>query len=144
MVIEAEIEQRIQQIVKEAKTKSKSFAVRASHALRNSALNVLRGQRSGRRYRVPGTKVSYTASAPGEPPARRTGTLRMSWGISAVSESGGRYTTGIYTDVPYAPLLDEGTPGDKIAPRPFKEKIVEKSKPQIGQIAKEVFSELGK
>lgn len=36
----------------------------------------LTGQRSGRTYRVPGTRRQYTASAPGEPPAVRTGRLR--------------------------------------------------------------------
>ncbi len=38
----------------------------------------LTGNRSGRVYRVPGTKTLYTASAPGEPPASRLGTLRNS------------------------------------------------------------------
>ena len=38
----------------------------------------LSGNRSGRVYRVPGTKTLYTASAPGEPPASRLGTLRNS------------------------------------------------------------------
>ena len=65
----------------------------AALELRNSAPTVLRGERSGRRYKVPGTyrrqraktdgKMKngryYTASAPGEPPAIRTGTFRNSW-----------------------------------------------------------------
>ena len=138
--IDADIQRRIQQTVKDTKNKAKSCAVRASNVLRNSALNVLRGQRSGRQYKKPGTKATYTASAPGEPPAVRTGMLRMSWGLSATGNGDGTYTAGIYTDVPYAQLLDEGTPGGKIAPRPYKEKIIEQSRPQIIQI----FSELEK
>ena len=65
----------------------------AANELRNAAMQVLRGQRSGRRYKVPGTyrrqrdktdgKMKngryYTASAPGEPPAVRTGVFRNSW-----------------------------------------------------------------
>lgn len=53
--------------------------VRAVNAVRNAELEVLKGQRSGRTYRKPHSKATYTASAPGEPPARRTGNLRMHW-----------------------------------------------------------------
>ena len=53
--------------------------VRAVNAMRNAELEVLKGQRSGRTYRKPHSKATYTASAPGEPPARRTGNLRMHW-----------------------------------------------------------------
>lgn len=136
--IEADVQQRIKQTVKDCENKAQRCAVRASNELRNAALNVLRGQRSGRTYKKPGTKATYTASAPGEPPAVRTGMLRMSWGMKAESNGKGNYTAGIYTDVPYAEMLDEGTPGGKIAPRPYKEKIIEKAKPKVTQI----FSEL--
>ena len=56
-----------------------SRGVRAVNALRNAELNVLKGQRSGKRYRKYPYKSMYTASAPGEPPARRTGNLRLHW-----------------------------------------------------------------
>lgn len=138
--VEADMQRRIQQTVNETKTKAKSCAVRASNELRNAALNVLRGQRSGRRYKKPGTKATYTASAPGEPPAVRTGMLRMSWGMNATGDGKGDYTAGIYTDVPYAEKLDKGTPGGKIAPRPFKEKIIETARPKVVQI----FSDINK
>lgn len=138
--IEADMQRRIQQTVSETKSKAKSCAVRASNELRNAALNVLRGQRSGRRYKKPGTSAAYTASAPGEPPAVRTGMLRMSWGMKATGDNKGNYAAGIYTDVPYAEMLDEGTPGGKIAPRPYKEKIIETARPKVVQI----FSELEK
>lgn len=138
--IEADMQKRIQQTVKETNTKAKSCAVRASNELRNAALNVLRGQRSGRRYKKPYTKTYYTASAPGEPPAVRTGMLRMSWGMKAEGDGKGTYTAGIYTDVPYAEMLDEGTPAGKIKARPYKEKITEKARPKVVQI----FSEINK
>ena len=132
--IEADMQKRIQQTVKETNNLAKSCAVRASNELRNAALNVLRGQRSGRVYKKPHTKATYTASAPGEPPAVRTGMLRMSWGTKATGDGKGNYAAGIYTDVPYAEKLDEGTPGGKIAPRPYKQRIIDAAKPRVIQI----------
>ena len=107
----------------------------AANELRNASLLVLRGQRSGRRYRVPGTKRYYTASAPGQPPAVRTGIFRMSWQPSAhvvfgqyisrieseVTTENGRYNLG--------ELLEKGT--RKMAPRPHHEKILEKARKPI-------------
>lgn len=110
----------------------------AANELRNASLLVLRGQRNGRRYRVPGTKRYYTASAPGEPPAVRTGIFRMSWQPSAhvvfgeyisriesgVTTNNGRYNLG--------ELLEKGT--KKMAPRPHHEKILEKAQKPIEKI----------
>ena len=110
----------------------------AANELRNAALLVLRGQRGGRRYRVPGTKRYYTASAPGEPPAVRTGTFRNSWQpethvafgsyISRISSDArtdnGRYNLG--------EILENGT--GKMAPRPHHERILEAAEPQIVKI----------
>lgn len=64
-----------------------SRGVRAVNAIRNAELEVLKGQRSGRVYRKPYSKATYTASAPGEPPARRTGNLRMHWNGQVKSEN---------------------------------------------------------
>lgn len=102
---------RVKQMVCEVETKAKASAVRASNELRNSALFVLKGQRSRKRYKKPHTKRAYyTASAPGEPPAVRTGMLRMSWGMKAVGDGKGTYKAGIYSDVPYAEELENGNP----------------------------------
>lgn len=124
----------------------------AANELRNSALLVLRGQRSGRRYKVPGTyrrqrdktdgKVKngryYTASAPGEPPAVRTGAFRMSWQPTArvvygsyISriESDIRTENGQYT---LGEILEDGT--SKMAPRPYQDRILEKAKGPILRI----------
>lgn len=46
-----------------------------------------RGQRTGETYTVPGTGVEYTASAPGEPPAPRTGDLAGSYTFYASGNS---------------------------------------------------------
>lgn len=120
-----------------------SRGTRAVNALRNAELEILRGQRSGKTYRVLYTKrATYQASAPGEPPARRTGSLRMHWSgdveygktvgnnveVTAVIESGEKYST----------YLENGT--RKMEPRPFVEKIKEKAKPEIEKIYNEPYT----
>ncbi len=133
----------------------KSRGTRAVNALRNAEKRVLQGQRSGRKYRKPYTggkskaerKKSgyrppmYTASAPGEPPARRSGNLRLHWygdvqpratsrgtEVLAVLESGERY----------ASALENGT--SKMAPRPFVERIKAEAAPEIKKIYSEPYT----
>lgn len=119
--------------VRRAQSKAESCTVRASNELRNAELNVLRGKRNGRIYRVPYSSVKYRASASGEPPAVRTGTLRNSWGIIAMGSSAiGKYTAGIETNVPYAERLENGT--SRMAARPFRERIIQRASPRIGDI----------
>ena len=115
-----------------------SRAYRAAHELRNAELEILAGQRSGRTYRTPGGGT-YTASAPGEPPAVRTNTLRgkfreMTYGVN------GR-NPGIENSpaAQYAGYMENGTPGGMIKPRPFVNPIIEKAKPAIEAIYKEPF-----
>ncbi len=112
-------------------------AYRTSNELRNSSLIVLRGQRSGRRYRVPGTKQTYQASAPGESPAVRTGMFRLSWGqhvhverqgnkFRAVSEIQSRLKVGKYL---LGDILEHGT--SKMAPRPYKQAVIDRALPKV-------------
>ena len=123
----------------------KARAYRAANELRSSALDVLSNERkrSGKVYRKPFTKkATYTASAPGEPPALRSGILRMSWRQRAESENTGKGMTvkpAITTDVKYAPILQDGTKDGRIAPRPFREPIIEHAMPRIRQIFKEPY-----
>lgn len=126
------------QITEDIKHQMESRSYRAANELRNASQLVLRGQRSGRRYRVPGTKRYYTASAPGEPPAVRTGVFRMSWQPSAhvifgsyISriESTARTDNGRYL---LGELLENGT--SKMAPRPHQDRILEKAEPDIVKI----------
>ena len=133
----------------------RSFLV--SNELRNSAMLVLRGQRSGRRYKVPGTykrqrdKVSgkmkngryYTASAPGEPPAVRTGAFRMGW-QPTTRVVFGSYISRIENDVTtdngqltLGEILEDGT--SRMAPRPYQDAILEKAKPNILKIYNEPY-----
>lgn len=116
-------------------------AYRASNELRNASLFVLRGQRTGRRYRVPFTKKTYQASAPGEPPAVRTGMFRLSWGTHVhVERSGRKYRavssieSKLKTDNGklLGEILENG--GGKIKPRPYKQPIINRALPKIKQI----------
>lgn len=125
----------------------------AANELRNASQLVLRGQRSGRRYKVPGTyrrqrdktdgKMKngryYTASAPGEPPAVRTGAFRLSWQPTA-RRVFGSYISRIESDLEVGTkrkynlgqLLEGGTP--KMAPRPYQDAILDKAEPKIFRI----------
>jgi len=146
------IEVAVEKITESIKQQMEARSYKAANELRNAALLVLRGQRSGRRYKVPGTYRRqidratgtmrngryYTASAPGEPPAVRTGTFRNSWQPSAhvvfnsyisriesdIRTDNGRYILG--------DLLEDGT--SKMAPRPYKDRIIEKADSEIRQI----------
>ena len=92
------------------------------------------------------THKHYTASAPGEPPAVRTGAFRMSWKrrtyvdgrsgndrmIHGVAESDlkvGKYLLG--------ELLEEGT--SRMAPRPYKQKVIDAAYPKVLKIYKEPY-----
>jgi len=128
---------------------------RASNELRNAILRVLRGRRSGRRYRVPYTYGSrgrnkgrrrrrarwYTASAPGEPPAVRTGVLRGSWWPRPRSERRQGRTVAypaVYTSFKYAKWLEEGT--DRMAPRPYVDLVKNRAWPKIRRIYREPYT----
>lgn len=139
-----------------------SRSYRAANELRNASQLVLRGQRNGRRYIVPGTgrmtyykrthtaKITYkryTASAPGEPPAVRTGAFRMSWHPKMYID----YTSGSYAVVSQVEstqrtdngryllgeILEEGT--GRMAPRPHHQKIQQKALPNIMKIYNEPY-----
>lgn len=75
----------------------------------------LTGSRSGRSYRIPGTKKRYTASKPGQAPASRTGTLRSSYRFQ-ISRRGGDPVGEVGSPEEYALYLEKGT--DRMAPRP--------------------------
>ena len=110
--------------------------------IHRQVVEVLKGQRSGRTYRKPHSKATYTASAPGEPPARRTGNLRMHWNGQVKSEGstaggGVQIIAELESQEKYAGYLENGT--KKMAARPFVDKIKEKATPEIEKIYKEPY-----
>lgn len=126
--------------VKKVNLEAASRGMRAVNAIRNAELEVLRGKRSGRVYRKPHTKSHYTASAPGEPPARRTGNLRLNWNGTVESSSTGsglRVTAVLESQERYSTYLENGT--RRMAPRPFKQPISEKAMPEIERIYREKY-----
>lgn len=110
-----------------------SRAYRASNELRNAALEVLSGGRSGRMY------GGHQASAPGEPPAVRSGTFRLSWQPKTYV-GGTIFKSSIETNVWYANWLENGTPGGQMAPRPHHERIQNKALPDIIRIYDEPYN----
>lgn len=76
-----------------------------------AVVKTLRGSRSGKTYLVPGTEREYTASAPGEAPAVRTGDLRTSYRF-VVKKGVGLVGSPLH----YALDLEKGT--YKVKPRP--------------------------
>jgi HK97 gp10 family phage protein len=135
------------QLLDQIKDQAASRCFRSSNVLRNHALSVLRGPRTGRIYNLPFTgnkkgskKTTYQASAPGEPPAVRTGAFRQSWNNRWFIEGSGKniiYHPAISSvllvgNYLLAELLENGT--SKMEPRPFKEKIIEDSKEEVAAI----------
>lgn len=127
------VREAVEKEVKHINQKVRSKAARVNNALRNAELEVLKGQRGGKRYRKPYSKRTYQASSPGEPPARRTGALRLQWAKGV--GGGAKYTAYIESQVPYAGYLENGT--SKMAARPYVEKIKEKALPEIESIFSE-------
>lgn len=129
------IQAKVSEMTQDVNRQVISRATRAVNELRNAELEVLKGQRSGKVYRKYPYKSTYTASAPGEPPARRTGNLRLHWNGSVTTRPTGKGTEVIAvleSQERYARYLEEGT--KRIAPRPFHDRIVERAMPNIKKI----------
>lgn len=156
------VKMKVSEVTADVNYQVKSRGARAVNALRNAELRVLQGQRHGKVYKKPDThgrasKATralmkdyghklrrgqlYRASAPGEPPARRMGNLRLHWNgdvkmrdiprgteVLAVLESGEKY----------AEMLENGT--SQMAPRPFVEKIKEEAMTEIKKIYSEPYT----
>ena len=125
----------VDETVKRLNQEARSRARRAVNVLRNSATSVLAGERHGKKGRVPNTHAKYTMSAPGEPPAVRTGNLRRNWRQYVLAEehmSGTRITARIKSDMPYSEFLEKGT--SKMAARPYKDKTKDMAMPEINEI----------
>jgi hypothetical protein len=140
-----EVERIIKSTLDGVQKEVASRSYRASNYLRNASLYVLRGQRSGRTYRIPHSKAEWQASAPGEPPAVRTGAFRLSWGTHARVEKRGNHYYAISAITSnlrvgkwlLGDLLEKGT--KKMAPRPYKHAVRDRAMPQIKELYKRPY-----
>lgn len=131
----------VQKAVQDINRQVLSRGTRAVNAMRNAELDVLKGQRSGKIYKKPGGGT-YRASAPGEPPARRTGNLRLHWNgnvsiRSNGSDGGASVALELESQERYAGHLENGT--DRMAARPFKDRITEKAMSDVVTIYNEPY-----
>jgi len=123
----------------------------ATAVLKAETLKTFRGTRTGRTYYVPGTHKSYTASAPGEPPAVVTGAGKDSI-REALSGSGHKvrghvgtamgyaFNPGTHEDAArYMAMLEfEGRnrDGSRRAARPWLRPSAKRAKPKVKKILK--------
>ncbi len=133
------VEDVVKDSVKTIQKETASRSLTASQTLRNGALHVLSGTRTGKMYKKPDTKALYQASAPGEAPAARNFTeFRQSWKASNVKVlcQGNSYTisAGTESDLKVGnhllgELLENGT--QNMAPRPYQEAVIKYAEPKI-------------
>lgn len=119
----------------------------AAIALEGGVRQRLTGNRSGRYYRVPGTKKRYQASAPGEAPASRTGTLRTR-GIGRkvdalrLEAAVGAKKLGKSSSLPdgYPAALELGT--KRMSPRPFLKPTFKAMRGELVQILRKGWDKI--
>lgn len=107
--------------------------VQITQVLRKTELEVLAGARNGIKYK----SLPNRSSAPGEAPAAQSGKLRQEWDDITERQGNGHtsiVTSRITSTTPYAGYLEEGT--ERMAARPFVDKILEKAEPEILEIAR--------
>lgn len=130
--------------------------------LQKAVLSVLQGKRSGKRYaydktyrrnkkttEIKHTKHKtakyYTASAPGEAPAKRTGLLRLSFQDRSYVEEGSSYLVHAVTQsslrlkngILLGEMLESGT--GKMSARPYAQRTIDKAMPKVRRIYKQPY-----
>lgn len=103
--------------------------------------------RSGRQYPMPGTSSTYTASAPGEPPAVREGRYLASIKSTRAARTGSRVRARAYTDLRVGTndeyilgdLLEHGT--TKMKPRPHWRPALHAAAERARQLVREAGGE---
>ena len=124
----AQLEIEVSRVVFEVNQAALSRATRGLNIMRNTALEVLGKDGSGRRY------GKHIASAPGEAPAPDKGNLRDKWQEQSLAAPSGkgkgiRVTMRMKSKMPYAKYLDPGT--RYIAQRPYVKPIEDKARPEV-------------
>ncbi len=140
--MEIRLESHIPEVMKMMKDVAMERMHEAVNLVRNTTVEKLSGERSGRQYKVPGTNKVYTASAPGEPPAVRLGELRqhvgaeVEWNIASQQPVGKVGVPKIKTpdgkEEDYGKMLEIGT--KKMAARPWLEPSFRESEDGVVEI----------
>ena len=104
---------------------SQKALIAAADVGRNQTVKNLAGSRTGRTYKVPGTQVTYTASAPGEFPAVATGNLRERVDRKVVNTDEVQVGTG----VEYGLYLEKK--GQSKGGRPWLKRSLDEAKPAM-------------
>lgn len=114
---------------------------RGANELRNSATHILGKQGHGRTYYRTAGYGTYTASAPGEPPAARSGTFKNSWqtapqcdGVSFISRIESNVNVSGHN---LGEILEYGT--SRMAARPHHDRIKQDALPKIVRIYSEPY-----
>lgn len=115
-------------IMKKIEDENRKRLLKALVVWNSELMRVLSGQRSGKIYRVPFTKKKYTASAPGEAPASRTGTAKSAYKYQ-IQTIEGEMCGEMGTRLLYPFFLEKGT--SKMKPRPHLRPAFENQKDKI-------------
>ena len=130
MLAKIKFTRNLDQVVKKIDDMAAQRMAETCLHVQNKTKEKLSGNRTGRTYRVPGTNRTYTASAPGEPPAQMHGQLRNSIQFRV---KGGRTVSGeVGSGLKKAPMLEFGT--RKMAARPFLRPTFQEELPEIKNI----------
>ena len=97
--------------------------------------------RTGQEYPIPGTKATYVASAPGEPPAVREGRYRDSWQFSPAVNVDGMIRAAAFSDEAVGghalgDILEHGTM--YMEPRPHIGRALDKVLPEIKKMVAKI------
>ena len=126
----ADITVAVKSIVKEINHKAISLADKSLNLMRNSALEVLGKNGTGRVYKR--GKGFHVASSPGQPPAPDTGNLRRNWQASKQIGGSLRIRLKLKSKMFYFKYLQGGT--SKMAKRPIIEPVKKKAVPKIEEL----------
>jgi HK97 gp10 family phage protein len=150
MGVEIAFTENVSGVMKKIDDTARERMWEAVNSVRNTTLENLSGQRSGRQYYVPGTKTKYTASAKDEYPAVATGQLWQSikatievdgsqvaiktWQEeSPPSPGSGKNILGLVgTELNYGPMLEFGT--SKMKARPWLRRTFESLESNLKEI----------
>jgi hypothetical protein len=116
-------------VMAEIERMAKIRVLDGANIVRNEWVQVLSGNRSGRVYRIPGTKRTYTASAPGEAPGVLFGDLRRSIRIGQPEIKNGETSIEIGSELEKAVWLELGT--KKMRARPHAKPAADRATPAV-------------